>query len=167
MPLDLDVSNIDTSSSNNDFAPMPDGKYCATVFAADDQSKTSAAGHEYECVNVQYRICSGEFTNRRVFKTYIYSHPSEKCVTIGKEGLAALFTAQGGTGNATVDKFEQSDTCVQIVLRTEAGSNGYDPKQVVGFVNKCKQPACADGGCASGGSPSPSASTAAGNVWDA
>tara|TARA_R110000824_G_scaffold1036_14_gene5742 strand:- start:1044 stop:1532 length:489 start_codon:yes stop_codon:yes gene_type:complete len=162
MPLDFDSNDVDVSV-NRDYLPIPDGKYCVQVQQVTDQAKTSSTGNDYEAVNVQFRICTGEFTNRRMFKSYIYAHPSEAAMKIGKEGLASLFKAQGGVGNVTVSSLESSETCVEMVLKTKPAQNGYDARQEVTYINVCKQP-CADGGCPS---PSPSNGDAGGDIWNA
>lgn len=153
MPLNINIDSIEDSS--NDFSPIPDGRYCAVVVSAVDESKTSQAGAEYDCVNVQFKLVK-DFANRRVFKRYIYSHStSEKASDIGQQGLKQLYVAQGGSGNMTCADLE-SDTCVEIVLKTKPGNNGYGPRQEVTFVGKCTKD-CGD--CSGGSCPAPSPSS--------
>ena len=153
MPLNFNSDDLNAieSPSNKEFAPLPDGKFCASVVSATDEQKTSAAGHDYECVNIQFRIVKGDHENRRVFKRYIYNHAnSPMAADIGKKGLKALWLAQGGEGNLTPANLEK-DVCVEIVLKTPAqGSNGYEPRQEVTFVNPCKEK------CDVSGAPAPS-----------
>ena len=136
----LDFNIEDIAGDDNQFAPIPDGKYCAVVVAAEDGATTSAKGHDYEFVNVQFKIVGGKFDNRRVFKRYIYSHSnSQPAGDIGQKGLKSIFVAQNNSGRLTCDALEGSGECVEIVLRTaKEGKDGYDPRQEVAFVNACK-----------------------------
>ena len=64
----LDFNIEDIKGDDNQFAPLADGKYCAVVVAAEDGATTSKAGHDYEFVNVQFKIVGGGNDNRRVFR---------------------------------------------------------------------------------------------------
>ena len=66
----LDFNIEDIKGDDNQFAPLADGKYCAVVVAAEDGAATSKAGHDYEYVNVQFKIVGGANDNRRVFKRF-------------------------------------------------------------------------------------------------
>ena len=160
----LDFNIEDIKGDDNQFAPLPDGKYPAIVVAAEDGATTSKAGHDYEFVNVQFKIVGGANDNRRVFKRYIYSHSnSQPAGDIGQKGLKSIFVAQGNSGRLTCDALEGSGACIEIVLRTpKEGNNGYDPRQEVAFVNPCKNcPSdCKDGQCSTGSDASP-----AGDIW--
>ena len=137
----LDFNIEDIKGDDNQFAPLADGKYCAVVVAAEDGQATSKAGHDYEFVNVQFKIVGGNSDNRRVFRKYIYSHANSQVAgDIGQKGLKSIFVAQGNSGRLTCDALEGSGACVQIVLKTPLeGNNGYEPRQEVAFVNPCKQ----------------------------
>ena len=137
----LDFNIEDIKGDDNQFAPLADGKYCAVVVAAEDGQATSKAGHDYEFVNVQFKIIGGNADNRRVFRKYIYSHANSQVAgDIGQKGLKSIFVAQGNSGRLTCDALEGSGACVQIVLKTPLeGNNGYEPRQEVAFVNPCKQ----------------------------
>ena len=157
----LDFNIEDIKGDDNKFAPLADGKYCAVVVAAEDGTATSKAGHDYEYVNVQFKIVGGANDNRRVFKRYIYSHSnSQPAGDIGQKGLKSIFVAQGNSGRLTCDALEGSGACIEIVLRTpKEGNNGYEPRQEVAFVNPCKN-------CPTdAGSDAGSETSSAGDIW--
>ncbi len=155
-----DLKNIE--SNDNDFAPIPDGKYCAVLVSAEDQAKTSQAGSDYQCVNVQYKLV-GQYENRRVFGRYIYQHStSDKAAEIGLKNLKGLYSALGCSGPLTVSTLESSDKCVELVLKTKPSSNPqYAPRQEVAFVNPCKGDAAQ---CSGGNCPAPP-SDGGGDIW--
>ena len=155
-----DLKNIE--SNTNDFAPIPDGKYCAVLVSAEDEALTSKAGADYQCVNIQFKLL-GDHANRRVFARYIYQHStSEKAAEIGLKNLKGLYGALGCSGPLTVTTLESSNDCVQLVLKTKPSNNPqYAPRQEVAFVNVCKDcPSKCDGG----NCPTPT-SDGGGDIW--
>lgn len=139
--LNINVNDLAAIESNtsNDFAPIPDGKYCAVLVSATDEAKTSQAGSDYQCVNVQYKLV-GKFENRRVFSRYIYQHAtSEMAAEIGLKNLKGLYSALDCSGPLTVTALEASDKCIELVLKTKPSKNAqYPDRQEVAFVNVCK-----------------------------
>ena len=93
-----------------------------------EETRTSASGNEYSQARVQYRITDGPHENRRVFRNYIFDHPSEQAALIGQQGLKQLWTAQV-RGSINVENLSVP-TKIEIVLKTKE-SNGYGPRQEV------------------------------------
>lgn len=149
MSFNLDPNSIE---GGNDFSALPDGKYCAQVWDISEETRTSASGNEYSQARVQYRITDGPHENRRVFRNYIFDHPSEQAALIGQQGLKQLWTAQGASGSINVENLSVP-TKIEIVLKTKE-SNGYGPRQEVVGVNVCKGGSCdAPAAPAEGGNP--------------
>jgi hypothetical protein len=145
MPLNINVNDIEVS--NDDFSPLPDGKYPARVYEAQEEQRTAKNGNEYEQVRLTFEICSGEYKGRRAWRNAIFTHPSAAACDIGVKFLSSLHTAQGNDGNITAEALGDSNTCVEIVLSTGEAKNGYAARQEVRFVNRLKnQPADCCGG---------------------
>lgn len=144
--MGLNINPADIAAPQNDFAPIPDGKYPVRVLEAVEEARTSKAGAEYEQVRFTFEICDGEHKRRRVWKNAIYSHPNDAASEFGLRFLRSLHTALGASGNITTDAFLEADRCVEAVLRTQPAKDGYPERQEVAFINVLKnQPACCSG----------------------
>ncbi len=146
MPLNINPSDI--AAPSNDFAPLPDGKYPVRVLEAVEEARTAQNGNEYEQVKFTFEICCGPNKGRRVWRNAIFAHPNEKAADIGLGFLRSLFDCLGCTGNITTDALLGSGKCVEAVVRTQKGTNGYADRQEVAFINRLKdQPECESGSC--------------------
>lgn len=146
MPLNINPSDIEAPS--NDFAPLPDGKYPVRVLEAVEEARTAQSnGNQYEQVRFTFEVCCGEHKGRRVWRNAIFDHPNEAAASIGLKFLRSLYSALDCTGNISTDVFLGADRCVEAVVRTQAGTNGYKDRQEVAFINRLKdQPECCSGG---------------------
>ena len=137
MGLNLNPASI--PAADNDFAPIPDGKYHAAVHEVVEEERTSSTGNLYEQARVQFALVGGKYANRRVFRNYIFAHPSEKAAAIGQQGLLQLWSAQGElTPSVTIEGLD-NPTVVEITLKTKPGSNGYADRQEIVFVGRLKE----------------------------
>jgi hypothetical protein len=136
MGLNLNPENI--VANDNDFSPIPDGKYLAYVHDIVEEERTSSAGNKYEQARVQFCLTGGEYNNRRAFKNYIFDHPNEQAASIGQQGLRQLWSAQGEISPEITVHGLDNPTVIEITLKTKEGSNGYGPRQEVVFTGRVK-----------------------------
>ena len=136
MSFSLNPNEIPADS--NEFAPLPDGKYCAVVHDLIVEDRQSQSGNEYTQARIQFRIVGDKHANRRVFKNCIVDHPSEKAAQIGQQFLRALWTAQGCNGDSITPENLECPEVVEIVLKT-ADEGQYGPRQNVVRVSPCKE----------------------------
>lgn len=135
----------DIPVEDNDFAPIPDGKYCAVVHDLIVEDRQSQSGNDYTQVRIQFAITPGDhgFGNRRVFKNCIIDHPSEKAAQIGQQFLRQVWTAQGCNGESITPENLECPEVIEIVLKTsEEGQYGL--RQNVVRVNPCSEARVAD-----------------------
>jgi len=151
MGLNINPSSI--AAPSNDFAPLPDGKYPVRVLEAVEEARTAQNGNEYEQVKFTFEVCCGDNKGRRVWRNAIFAHPNEKAGEIGLSFLRSLFDALGCDGNITTDTLLGSGKCVEAVVRTQKGTNGYPDRQEVAFINRLKEQPCDNGGCDASAAP--------------
>jgi len=139
MGFNFDVNDIETKE--NDFQPLPDGKYCAVLSSIEDEARESKSGNSYEQVKLTFKVVDGNHEGRLVFKNCIYAHPNEMASQIGQQALKSLFVAQGNPApRMTVESLGECKTCVELVLKTKPSKDPqYGDRQEV-YINKCKTP---------------------------
>lgn len=86
--------DFDTSSYEpaDDFAPLPPGKYVATVEKAEVKQTRAGDGHY---LAVQMVIMDGDYRNRKLWANLNIDNPSSKAEEIGRRQLSALARAAG------------------------------------------------------------------------
>lgn len=138
----------DFASSTPDFAPVPDGKYCATLFDVEDCERTAKNGNELMYVKCQWKLEGGQYNNRREFDDIVYSNSgSEKHGSIGQQQLSKLFAALGGTGRlnfAALDSLVGKK--VELVIRTVETNNPQYPTRRSLYYNPCTEQCSAPSG---------------------
>ena len=116
-----EIENAVDSPVQNDFSPVPPGKYHLLV--CDASVKTSSTGNEY--VNVQFAIVGGKYNNRRIFEIFMLEG-SEKSVAISFSSLSKLASFNGHKQLTDTSNIIGAH-CVATV-RVEEGTGGYQDK---------------------------------------
>jgi len=135
------VNEINEAASNNDFTPVPDGSYCASLVWAEDRTREAKNGNTLDFINCHFKIEGGQYNNRREFDDLVYSNSgSEKHGEIGIARLSQLFAALGGKGDLTVAALSALTGCVKLTIKTVPSKDPqYGPKRNL-YFNKCDTP---------------------------
>jgi len=134
------------SEAANEFTPVPDGKYCVSIFEIEDTSRQSKTGNEIEYLKFQFKHDGGEYRNRREFDDLVYANSgSPKHGEIGRQRIAQLWSAVGGEGLPSLSKFlEKVGTKLQLTIRTVPSKDPqYGPKRNF-YFNPCSESCSVD-----------------------
>ena len=158
------VNEINESAPSMDFAPIPDGSYCATLFSAEDATREAKNGNVLDYIKCHFRIEGGQYNNRREFDDLVYSNSgSEKHGEIGVQRLTQLFSALGGTGDLTVASLSALKGKMKLTIKTVPSKDPqYGPKRNL-YFGKCDN-CCEDQACRPT-SPSEPAPSDGGDIW--
>jgi len=129
------------ASASVEFTPVPDGKYCATLFDVEDCERTARNGNELAYVKCHWKLEGGQYSNRREFDDIVYSNSgSEQHGSIGQQQLAKLFAALGGTGRLNFAALSSLvGKKVELVIKTtETGKPDYPTRRNL-YYNPCKE----------------------------
>ena len=165
MPLNIkadQVNEINESSQERSFEPVPDGKYCATLFSAEDCTREAKNGNTLDYIKCHFRLEGGQYNNRREFEDIVYSNSgSAQHGEIGLQSLTRLFRVLGGTGDLTVDALSKLKGCLMLTIKTVPSKDPqYGPKRRYYFD------VCDNCPSASEGTPPPSDPPAdGGDIW--
>jgi len=135
------VNEINEAASNNDFTPVPDGSYCASLVSAEDCTREAKNGNTLDYIKCHFKLEGGQYNNRREFDDLVYSNSgSEKHGEIGIARLSQLFSALGGKGDLTVAALSALTGCVKLTIKTVPSKDPqYGPKRNL-YFNVCDTP---------------------------
>ena len=135
------VNEINEAASNNDFTPVPDGSYCASLVSAEDCTREAKNGNTLDYIKCHFKLEGGQYNNRREFDDLVYSNSgSEKHGEIGIARLSQLFSALGGKGDLTVAALSALTGCIKLTIKTVPSKDPqYGPKRSLSF-GKCDTP---------------------------
>ena len=169
MPLNIKadrVNEINESSQERSFDPVPDGKYCATLFSAEDCTRETKTGNTLDYIKCHFRLEGGQYNNRREFEDIVYSNSgSAQHGEIGLQNLTRLFRVLGGTGDLTVDALSKLKGCLMLTIKTVPSKDPqYGPKRRYYFdvCDNCPTECCPGGDNSSPPSDPPADG---GDIW--
>ncbi len=160
MALNISADKVneinDAANAPRDFAPVPDGKYCASLVSAEDSTREAKNGNTLDYIKCHFKLEGGEFNNRREFADLVYSNSgSEQHGEIGVKQLTQLFKALGGTGDLNATTLANlAGKCVELTIKTTPSKDPqYGPRRNY-YYNPCKDcpsDCCSDGACPADG----------------
>ena len=116
-------SAVEVSGAGSDLPPVPDGTYHAIVM--DSEIMTTAKGGTM--IVLYWSIIGDGHDGRRIRQNYNVVCPgSKKAEDIAKADMASACQAMGLDGYEDTDELHMQE--IKIKVSTEAGSNGYPPK---------------------------------------
>ena len=119
----FDTSTVEVSGAGSDMPPVPDGTYHAMVMGS--EIKTTAKGGTM--IVLEWQIIGDGPAGRRSWLNYNVVCPSsKKAEDIAKADMASACQAMGLDGYEDTDELHMQE--IKIKVSTEAGSNGYPPK---------------------------------------
>ena len=119
----FDTSTVEVSGAGSDMPPVPDGTYHAMVMGS--EIKTTAKGGTM--IVLEWHIIGDGYDGRRIWQNYNVVCPgSKKAEDIAKADMASACQAMGLDGYEDTDELHMQE--IKIKVSTEAGSNGYPPK---------------------------------------
>ena len=154
------VNEINEAASNNDFTPVPDGSYCASLVSAEDSTREAKNGNQLDYIKCHFKLEGGQYNNRREFDDLVYCNSgSEKHGEIGIQRLSQLFKALGGTGDLTVPALSALTGCLKLTIKTVPSKDPqYGPKRNL-YFGKCDTP------CEAAPAPQAPPAESGGDIW--
>lgn len=156
--LSEDQFNAANAAANapREFTPVPDGKYCVSIFEVEDTSRVAKSGNEIEYLKFQFKYEGGEYANRREFDDLVYANSgSPKHGEIGRQRIVQLWASVGGEGLPSLSSFlGKVGSKLELVVRTAPSKDPqYGPKRQFYFnpcssdcTEACESPSPSDGG---------------------
>ena len=110
------------------FEPIPAGEYTASVVSSQIKPSKNGRGTYLELV---WEVLDGECQGHRVWHRIMITHPSEKCVAMGRRKLSSVCHAVDVMQLNDSSELHGIPTKIRVVVKEEVG---YDPtNEVAGF----------------------------------
>jgi hypothetical protein len=135
--------DVDAEQGSPDFAPIPKGKYPATVTDAKAGMLKSGKG---QAVNVTVEIADGDYVGRLVWDRIIVAHVSPEAMKFGRRKFKDLADACGITGQITDLSVLLNKPLLVSVKIEEDESGEYAPKNRVTRYKKIEAAKKTNGG---------------------
>ena len=117
------------SNDAQDFAPIPDGIYPASIIAS--EMKTTKKG-DGKYLELTWQIISGAYANRRIWSRHNIHNPNPEAVKIAMGEVAAICRAVGNMQPR--DSSELHNIPMQIRIKLKPDHNGELRSEVKGFL---------------------------------
>ena len=115
------------------FEIIPAGEYTASIVTSEIKPSKKGDGTYLELV---WEVLDGEVKGQRVWHRIMVTHPSEKCVVMGKRKLSSVCHAVGVKQLNDSSELHNIPTTIKVSVKEE---KGYDPtNEVVGFPDAKK-----------------------------
>jgi hypothetical protein len=135
----IDFSIDDLPVSSNNFEPIPDGWYDATIVES-SMKDTKAGTGEY--IAVRYKIDGPSHQGRVLFGNLNVKNPNPKAEEIGRQQLGEIMRAIGLTRVSNTDQLIGGQLSIKIVIkRDQQYGDGNDIKgfkAIAGVVRTSK-----------------------------
>lgn len=128
---DFDVNSV--KEVDDDFKPLPGGKYNVTIDYCDVRETKKRNG---EMLHLEFLINEGSGQGRKLFDNLLFKHEKPVAVEMGKKKIAALARAIG------LEKFSLNDSraflqkSLSVNIEVKPGTDGYaDSNEITKYMS--------------------------------
>lgn len=126
MSFDFEYDEELAKESGKSFDPIPDGDYKLRIVDCQDKPTKNGAGKMLE---FRLTVHGPSHVGRVIFERVIYKHTSKEAEKIGRAKINEIMAATG------VQRFRKPEDVIGKAVigkvRTEPGSNGYEPRNKI------------------------------------
>lgn len=130
-----DIGSFDANDvkPQQDFTPIPPGKYAAMIVESDLKPNKAGTGHFLELV---WEIIDGEYEGRKVWSRLNLDNPTEKAVEIARSELSSICHALDKL--VIADSSELHDKPCYISVKIDQGKGDFGPSNKISGYSSVK-----------------------------